>query len=302
MENSTFYSGANIIKLSDKSLEELLEPIPEEILIEKVAQINGWKTKRQPLMENQSKREYFHKYIGKNLTLGIFREFRVLREQSLIPLLKWNIYSWDKSIARFYPDKIEAKIESVIYELSSLVNLDLLLVDEESQTLFILLEMWQKEIVADTFLSKVETNIPKYFRAYISIKNKMLLIEEKSEQATENFIKIFEKAFSVITNEIRVNAMIVREFVKQSKEKITRLVVKVPQEIAGFGGLTELTLLGSDVLIGARGLMNRHETSPIDVGPWAGVSNPYIDINVGKSIRVEDIHHALWLYQIMKNL
>lgn len=302
MENNLNYSGANIIKISDDSLSNLLEPIPEDELIEKVGQINDWKTKRPKFEENQTKKDYFKEHVGNNITLGQFRELRVLREHSQIANLSWNIYEWNRSIARYYPDKIDDKILNVILDMSSLVNLDLLLVDEESQTLFLLLEMWQKEVVADTFLSKVETNIPKYFRVYLSIAEKMLLIEHKSQEATENFLRIFEKAFNVETNELRINAMVIREFVKGNVEKITRIIVKLPQEVAGFGGLTEITLLGQNVISGSRGLMNRHETSPIDVGPWVGASNPNIDVDVGKPCRVKTIHDALNLFKIIQEL
>ena len=302
MENATAYFSGNTIKLSDKSLEELLEPIPEELIIEKVAVIKGWKSKRTPLEKNQSKKDYFVSIVGKSVDLATFRELRILREHSLIGNFKWNIFTWDKSIARYYPDKIENKIESVIHELSSMVNIDLLLVDEKTSTIFLLLEMWQKEVVADTFLSKVETNIPKYFRAYISVSKKILLVEEKNEKATLDFLNLFKKAFNVEIEQYRINAMIIREFVKTSPEEITRLVIRVPQEVAGFGGLSELTLNGKNVLTGSKGLMDRHETSPIDVGPWSGASNKYLDINVGKTLTIKSITSALWLFDLIKDL
>ncbi|NHJ03933.1 MAG: hypothetical protein EAX90_03865 [Candidatus Heimdallarchaeota archaeon] len=302
MENTISYFSGNTIKLSEKSLEELLEPIPQEILIEKISQIKNWKTKKIPFENNQTKREYFVKHVGSNLTLAHFRELRILREHSLIHEFKWHIFTWDKSIARYFPDKLEKKIEEVIHDLSSMVNIDLLLVDEKTSTVFLLLEMWQKEVVADTFLSKVETNIPKYFRAYISISKKMLLVEDKNQKATDNFINIFQNAFSVKVEEFKINAMIIREFVKTSPEKITRLVVRVPQEVAGFGGLSELTLSGKDVLSGSKGLMNRHETTPIDVGPWSGVSNPFLDLNVRESVIIRAINSALWLFDLIKEL
>ena len=78
--------------------------------------------------------------------------------------------------------------------------------------------------------------------------------------------------------------------------------MKVPQEVAGFGGLSELTVLGKDVIKGSKGLMDRHETSPIMVGPWVGVSNLDVDLNVGKSIRVRSIEKMLILFDLMKNL
>ena len=86
------------------------------------------------------------------------------------------------------------------------------------------------------------------------------------------------------------------------KSKITRLVVRVPQEVAGFGGLSELTLVGSDVINGSQGLMNRHETSPIDVGPWTGTSNKYIDLDVGKPMKTNSIKHTLWLIDLIKDV
>ena len=302
MENSIVYYSDNSIKLSERSIEDLLEPIPEEVIIEKVALIKGWKTKRLPLSAGQTKRDYFLKNVGSNMALSLFRELRILREHSLISTIKWNIFNWDKSIARYYPDKIDKKISVVLHELSSTVNLDLLLVDEETKTIFLLLEMWQKEVVADTFLSKVETNIPKYFRAYISIDKKLLLVEDKSDQATQDFINIIEKAFTITTNKLRVNAMLVREFVKQIPKEITRLVVRLPQEVAGFAGLSKLTFYGDNVILGSRGLMNRHETSPIDVGPWTGASSSKISIDVGQSIKVKTIKDAIWLYEIMRDL
>ena len=299
-EKSFSFSSSNTIKLSPKGLEELLEPIPESDLIEKIGQLKGWKTKRIPFTKDQTKSDYFVQHLGSTMNLAMFREFKIIREHSLIGKFNWSIFSWDKSIARFYPDKIEKKIETVLQDISTMVNLDILEVDEESQTLFLLLEQWQKEIVSDTFLSRVETNVPKYFRGYLCISKKMLLVESKSEAATKEFVKIIEKAFSITTENIRINAMIIREFVKATPKDLTKLVIRVPQEVAGFGGLSELTVQGSDVIAGSKGLMDRHETSPINVGPWTGVSNKKITLKVGKPVRVINVDAALWLLDLMK--
>ena len=167
MENESPFSSSNTIKLSNNALKELLEPIPEKELINKIANIKGWKTKRVPLTANQSKSEYFLLHVGANISLSVFRELRIIREHTLISKFKWNVFNWDKSLVRYFPDKLEKKIEDVIQNLTTMVNLDILLVDEETKTIFLLLEQWQNQIVSDTFLSKVETNIPKYFRAYM---------------------------------------------------------------------------------------------------------------------------------------
>ncbi|MGC9778648.1 MAG: hypothetical protein HZR80_05345 [Candidatus Heimdallarchaeota archaeon] len=302
MDAQVSYNSENKVKISKEALDNLLEPIPNEILVEKVAQIKGWKSKKPPIAAKQSKREYLHQHFGRNLTLGVVRELRTLREHSSISKFNWQVFFWDRSIARYFPDKIKKKFENVILEVDSMVNIDLLAVDEPSQTIFMLLEQWQKEIVADTFLSKIETKIPKYFRIYLSIKKKMLLIQERNVKATEEFIKLFETAFNVKVEELRVNAMIIREFVKTYPENLTRLVVKVPQEVSGFSGLSELTVLGEDVIKGSKGLMDRHETSPIMVGPWVGVSNSDFDLNVGKSIRVRSIKKMLSFFDLMESL
>lgn len=290
------------IKLSDEAVDDLLDPIPNEQLIERIALIKDWKKKRPALGEKQSKREYFYEHLGKNVTLEIIRDIQTVSEHFSIGDFEWNIFVWDKSIARYYPDKIMKKFEDVILKIDSLVNIDLLTVDEESQTIFLLLEQWQKEIVADTFLSKIEAKIPKYFRVYISISKKMLFVQSRTELATKEFIHLFEEAFKVKTNGMRINAMVIREFVKNNPLELTRLVIKVPQEVAGFGGLTELTLVGSDVIKGSKGLMDRHEVSPIDVGPWVGASNFEIDLTVGKAIQTKSIKKVLELFELMKDL
>ena len=301
MENSLVFSSSNTIKLSNDAMEELLDPIPEEDLVEKVGILKGWKSKRVQFTEGQTKTDYFIQHIGRNITLAIFRELKIIREHSLIGKFRWNVFNWDKSITRLFPDKIENKIEDVIQNLSTMVNLDILIVDEETKTIFLLLEQWQNQIVSDTFLSKVETNVPKYFRAYMCLSNKMLMVENKSESATKEFVKIIEKAFNVATDSIRINAMIIREFVKATPKNLTKLVIRVPQEVAGFAGLTELTLQGSDVIIGSKGLMDRHETSPINVGPWTGVSNNKIALKVGKPVRVSSVKDAIWLLNLLKD-
>jgi hypothetical protein len=209
------------------------------------------------------------------------------------------MFNWDKSIARFYPDKIKEKFESVFKNIDSMVNVDFLIVDEESQTIFVLLELWRKETIINTYLTRIDTEIPKYFRMYLSIKNKFLLVQEKSEEATKEVIKIFQKAFKVKTEELKVNAMVIREFVKNNPVELTKLVVKVPQEVAGFSGLNELTFMGSDVIKGSKGLMDRHDLTPINVGPWTGVANKGIEIYVGSSIKAKSIKDVLDLFHII---
>lgn len=302
MENELPFSSSNAIKLSNNALKELLDPIPEKELINKIANIKGWKTKRAPLTAKQSKSDYFIMHLSANVSLAIFREFRIIREHSLISKFKWNTFNWDKSITRYFPNQLEKKIKDVIQNLTAMVNLDIILVDEETKTIFLLLEQWQNKIVSDTFLSKVETNIPKYFRAYMCLSKKMLLVENKSEQATNEFVKIIEQAFSVTTEKIRINAMVIREFVKNNPESLTRLIIRVPQEVAGFGGLSELTLQGSDVIVGSKGLMDRHETSPINVGPWTGVSNANISLDVGKPVRISTVKDAILLFNLLKEM
>ncbi len=302
MVNESPFSSRNTIKLSNNALKELLSPISEKELINKIANIKGWKTKRVPFTAKQSKREYFLMHLGANISLANFREFRIIREHFQISKIKWNAFSWDKSITRYFPDKLEKKIENVIQNLTAMVNLDIILVDEETKTIFLLLEQWQNQIVSDTFLSRVETNIPKYFRAYMCLSKKMLLVENKSEKATNEFVKIIEQAFNLTIDKIRINAMIIREFVKNNPENLTRLIIRVPQEVAGFGGLSELTLQGSDVIIGSKGLMDRHETSPINVGPWTGVSNANISLDVGKPLRASTVKDALQLFDLLKEM
>ncbi|HUT81787.1 MAG TPA: hypothetical protein VMZ29_11345 [Candidatus Bathyarchaeia archaeon] len=302
MDSQVIFNSENTIKLSDDALDDLLNPIPIDILIEKIATMKGWKTKRPPFENDQTKREYLLKYIGTNLTLGILREIQTLREHCNIKEFKWNFFTYDKSIARFYPDKIKKKIEDFIKNLDSLVNIDLLIVDEESQTLFLLLEQWKKEIVADTILSKIETKVPKHFRIYFSIVKKFILIQDRTDQATKEFISVFENAFNVKTQLLKVNAMVIREFVKAFPNELQSLIVKVPQEVTGFGGLSELTIKGSDVIKGSKGLMDRHETSPIMVGPWVGVSNKDLDLKVGEPIRTSSITNVLILFDLMKEL
>lgn len=292
----------NTIRLSREALDELLEPIPNEILMEKVAQIKEWKTKREPFQEGQNKREYLHHHLGRDLTLSDVRELRTLKEHYSLSSYKWLMFSWDKSIARYYPDKIKEKFESVFKNIDSMVNVDFLIANEESQTLFVLLELWRKETIINTYLTRIETEIPKYFRLYLSIQNKFLLVQEKSDEATKEVIKIFKNAFKVKTEEIKINAMIVREFVKNNPIKLTKLVVKVPQEVAGFSGLNELTFMGSDVIKGSKGLMDRHETTPINVGPWTGVANKGIEINVGSAIKTQSIRDVLDLFDIIREL
>jgi hypothetical protein len=292
----------NTIRLSSEALDELLEPIPSEILIEKIAQIKEWKTKREPFQEGQNKREYVHQHLGRDLTLSDVREFRTTKEHYSLSNYNWLMFSWDKSIARFYPDKIKEKFENVFQNIDSMVNVDFLTVDEESQTIFVLLELWRKETIINTYLTRIETEIPKYFRMYLSIKNKLLLVQEKSDEATKEVIKIFKKAFKVKTEELKINAMVIREFVKSNPTELTKIVVKVPQEIAGFSGLNELTFMGSDVIKGSKGLMDRHDLTPINVGPWTGVANKGIEIYVGSSIKAKTIKDILSLFHIMMEI
>jgi hypothetical protein len=292
----------NTIRLSKDALEELLEPIPEKIIIEKIAQIKKWKTKREPFQEGQSKREYILQHLGRNITLSDVREMQLIKEHHSFSNYNWLLFSWDKSIAKFYPDKIKEKFESVFKNIDSMVNVDFLIADEASQTIFVLLELWQKETIINTYLTQIETKIPKYFRMYLSVSHKFLLIQEKSAEATKEVLKIFKKAFKVKTTEQKINAMIIREFVKANPQKLTKLVIKVPQEVAGFGGLSELTISGSDVIKGSKGLMDRHETTPINVGPWTGVANKDIEINVGKAIKAKTIEEMLKLFTLIKEL
>jgi hypothetical protein len=299
---TSLHSSSNYIKLSDEAMDKLLEPIPEEIIIEKVAEIRGWKVKRVPFEEDQSKRDYFSANIDQNMTLEMLRDLRMLREHSRITSYRWLLYNFDRSIARYYPNKIDERFEKELLKMDNIVNLDSFVVNEKSKTVFILLEEWRKEVVADTFLSRVETNVPKYFRAYLNIPRKMLIVQEKNQNATQRFIELFEEAFNVGTEKIVINAMTVRQFVRKTKSKIQRLIVRVPQEIAGFGGLSRLAFYGEDVLMGARGLMTRHDTSPFDVGPWTGVSNEELHLDVGKSVKTKTIDDILWLYDLIEEL
>jgi hypothetical protein len=290
------------VKLSNEAIDDLLNPIPTDKLIERIALIKEWKKKRPPIGEKQTKRDYFCQHLGNEVSLEILRDIQTISEHFSIGDFDWNIFCWDKSIARYYPDKMKKRFEDVILKIDSLINIDLLTVDEESQTIFLLLEQWQKEIVADTILSKIEAKIPKYFRVYIVVSKKMLLVQSRTELATKEFLHLFEEAFNVKTSGLRINAMVIREFVKSNPLELTRLVIKVPQEVAGFGGLTELTLVGDDVIKGSKGLMDRHEVSPIDVGPWVGASNAEIDLTVGKAIKTKSIEKILELYELMKDL
>ncbi|MBK5112511.1 MAG: hypothetical protein KGD59_01505 [Candidatus Heimdallarchaeota archaeon] len=290
------------VKLSNEAIDDILNPIPTDKLIERIALIKEWKKKRPPIGEKQTKRDYFCQHLGNEVSLEIIRNIQTISEHFSIGDFDWNIFCWDKSIARYYPDKIKKRFEDVILKIDSLINIDLLTVDEESQTIFLLLEQWQKEIVADTILSKIEAKIPKYFRIYIVVSKKMLLVQSRTELATKEFLHLFEEAFNVKTSGLRINAMVIREFVKSNPLELTRLVIKVPQEVAGFGGLTELTLVGDDVIKGSKGLMDRHEVSPIDVGPWVGASNAEIDLTVGKAIKTKSIEKILELYELMKDL
>jgi hypothetical protein len=292
----------NLIKLSRNALEELLEHISEEEIIEQVGQMMGWKRKRVPIKEGTSKIDYFIDMIGTSIPLAKLRELRIIREHSLIYNFKWRLFSFDRSISRYFPEKISWKFEKEALEGRPLVNVDHLVVDEDSETVFCLLERWQNKIVADTFISRVETNIPEYFRAYICIDNKRLLVQYKNDEATKEFCRLFEKTFNVTTEEIRINALVVRSFVKQNIRDIRRLVINVPQEIAGFGGLSELIFEGPNVIAGARGLMTRHETSPINVGPWIGVSNDKIDLDVGQAFGTKDILEVLKLINLIDQL
>lgn len=298
---TTFTNSGNFIKLPNDAIDDLLKPISKEALADRITLLKGWKTTKA-YKAKQNKRDYFKEHLARSFTLGMLRDLRILREHFLIGEFQWRLYSWDKSIARYYPDKISNKLEEIIFDLASMVNIDYLVIDEEAKTVFLLLEQWQNEVVANTFLSKVETNIPKYFRAYLFLNKKMLLVQVKSDQATKDFIGIFEQAFKIATEEVRINAMVIRHFVHKTKDKITRLVIRVPQEVAGFGGLSELTLVGSDVIHGSQGLMNRHETSPIDVGPWTGTSNGYLDLDVGKPLKTRSIKQTLWLLDLISDL
>jgi len=298
---TTFTNSGNFIKLPNDAIDDLLKPISKEALADRITLLKGWKTTK-PYKAKQNKRDYFKEHLARSFTLGMLRDLRILREHFLIGEFQWRLYSWDRSIARYYPDKISNKLEEIIFDLASMVNIDYLVIDEEAKTVFLLLEQWQNEVVANTFLSKVETNIPKYFRAYLFLNKKMLLVQVKSDQATKDFIGIFEQAFKIATEEVRINAMVIRHFVHKTKDKITRLVIRVPQEVAGFGGLSELTLVGSDVIHGSQGLMNRHETSPIDVGPWTGTSNEYLDLDVGKPLKTRSIKQTLWLLDLISDL
>lgn len=281
-------------------MEKLLAPIPEELIVEKVGQLKGWKRKRVPFEDGQTKSNYITEMIGGALTLSVLRDLRSMREHSRIADFKWRIFSWDRSLARYFPDLIEKKFKTEILKFEKMVSLDKYIVDEESQTVFILLEQWRKKAVADTFLSRVETNVPEYFRAYLSIEPRMLFVQEKSREATQRFVDLFTNAFNASVEEERINAMTIRKFVRETKEKIKRLVIRVPQEVAGFGGLSNLILKGEDVLSGSRGLMTRHETSPIDVGPWTGVSSEQIELDIGQAVRITSIEAGLWLLELLK--
>ncbi len=303
MDSQISISELKEANITNEAIDDLLKPIPKKVLIDKVAMINGWEKKDLPPFEKkQSKRDYVVKHTGKKLTLDVLREIHTIREHHSIQDYSWFIYTWENDISEYFPDNIKEPFEKIIGNIDTLVHLDFIVADKKSKTVFLVLEQWKKELVTDSFLSRIEAKIPKYFRAYISVKKNMLLIQERSKQATKEFVKIFEQAYKVKTRELRINAMVIREFVKMNTRKLTKLIVKVPQEVSGFSGLTELVIAGSDVIVGSKGLMDRHEQSPILVGPWVGVSNKDLELKVGEAVKTTSLVKMLSLFDLIMDL
>jgi len=290
------------ITLPTEILDKLLAPIPKTILIGKIAQWQKTGDEKRPFEKKQSKTEYVLTHLGKKLTVKFLREIRALHEHYSIKEYSWRLFRWDKDITEYYPELIKDQFEKVIRKLDSLVNIDFLIVDDKTKTMFLLLENWKNEIIAESYIKRVEAKIPRYFRAYFSLSKKMLLIQERSKQATKDFLTLFKQALNVKVQELKINAMIIREFVKQNPKKLTKLIVKIPQEVAGFAGLSELTIAGSDVIKGSKGLMDRHETSPILIGPWVGVANSKLELKVGEALKTTGINHILKLFDLITEL
>ena len=301
MNHSMSTSKSENIILPPEVLEKLLAPIPKKILVEKVGEQLG-ENESKPFKAKQSKGEYVTQHLGQKVSLEFLREMRALHEHYNIKNFNWLLFRWDKDITNYFPELMKEQFEKVIKKLDSLITVDFLVVDKKTKTVFLLLENWKNEIIADAIIKRVEAKIPKYFRAYFSLSKKMLLIQERSKQATKDFLALFKQAYAVKLQEIRINAMVIREFVKRNPKKLTKLTVKVPQEVAGFNGLSELTIVGSDVIKGSKGLMNRHETSPILIGPWVGVANKKIELKVGESLKTSGISHVLKLFDLITEL
>ena len=301
MNHSMSTSKSENIILPPEVLDKLLAPIPKKILVEKVGEQLG-ENESKPFEAKQSKREYVTQHLGQKFSLEFLREMRALHEHYNIKNFNWLLFRWDKDITNYFPELMKEQFEKVIKKLDSLITVDFLVVDKKNKTVFLLLENWKNEIIADAIIKRVEAKIPKYFRAYFSLSKKMLLIQERSKQATKDFLALFKQAYAVKLQEIRINAMVIREFVKRNPKKLTKLTVKVPQEVAGFNGLSELTIVGSDVIKGSKGLMDRHETSPILIGPWVGVANKKIELKVGESLKTSGISHVLKLFDLITEL
>ncbi|MEA2070844.1 MAG: hypothetical protein U9O98_06080 [Asgard group archaeon] len=296
-----YNNGArNFVKLNDDSLERLLAPIPNKIIREEIAKIRGWEKKRLNFKENQTKVDYFKNMLGNTISLTHLRYLRSIREHSRIGEFSWKIYSWDKNLSRYYSfERIEEKVLEVIKDSPSIVNIDQYIVDRDKEIVFLLMERWGKEVVADTFLSQIETNIPRYFRAYLILSKNKLLVQAESKNLEKEFLEIFQNAFELTIQPEKITSLTIRHFVKKYREYIKRLVVRVPQEVAGFHGLSEFRFIGDDVIGGARGLLSRHDTSPIEVGPWTGASNKGLEIDVAKPVRLKEIHEILWLLDFL---
>ena len=290
----------NIIILSDETIEELLEPISNQVLVDYITRLKG-SGKKINFKPEQTKKEFIYQHLGNKLNITQLRQLKAIREHSSISKFNWNIYFWDKNISRYYPNKMKKKIDIVFLAMEPIINIDIIIVDEPTQTVFLLVELKKKEKTRDNIFVNSETPTSEYYRIYFSLTKKTLLLQDKDKTTTKQFLEAFEKIFNVKTQEVKINALFIREFVKNNPQNLTKLIVKLPQEIVGFEGLSELILLGNDVIKGSKGLIDRHETSPINVGPWIGISTAELDFNVGKSIKTTSIIKVLEIIDMLKS-
>ncbi|MHA1303172.1 MAG: hypothetical protein ACTSQE_00930 [Candidatus Heimdallarchaeaceae archaeon] len=101
-------------------------------------------------------------------------------------------------------------------------------------------------------------------------------------------LNLLDKLFNNV-KEVRINALLLRKF--STNERMQKLVISTPPEIAGFSGLDTIEFKGSDVMLGLSGLKRRHDTEVekiTKVGPLTDIESENLRMKAGKGVQFKN--------------
>ena len=108
-------------------------------------------------------------------------------------------------------------------------------------------------------------------------------------------IATMKTVISVFGNlkQVRFRALDISELYN-SKIKVTKLSLKVTQQIIGVPGLTELNFVGEDIKLGLEGLRKRQDVlaSIGRIGPRAFIETENLCLKIGENLKARN-HHSL---------